>query len=328
MGDVVVAPPASLNVGLFGTNPEILRLLGAGLGKKGTESDLRFWNRKERDLAVTAIAPIPFPERIVPMLQVASLCDYPVLVANALDAPLGEMVLALAATRKPGLVIVTDPEIAERVHRIVRERLRGWVTMEWSGEESVRRVRDLLPGVSVPRETGGPCTVVLDHAFDARGVGTVALGFVRRGILRVHEELTLLPLDRTVAVRSIQRFDEDQAEAAAGSRVGVALRDVEAHEIERGSLLTSDLTILARPVLEVRPFARSEFSRDPLGSGTRGFHLLCGTYVRPVVVNEAGPSLWVTADSPVPAVPGELSFLVSLRGPGTLRIAGHGPLAP
>lgn len=169
---------------------------------------------------------------------------------------------------------------------------------------------------------------LLDHAFDVRGVGTVALGFVRRGTLRVHDELSLLPLDRTVSVRSIQRFDEDQTEAPAGSRVGVTLRDVEAHEIERGAVLTADASIVARPVLELRPFVRNEFAKDPVVAGSRGFYLVLGTCVRPVVVNETDGSLWVTADRAVPAIPGELGFLVVLRGSGSLRILGQGPLAP
>ncbi len=328
MVDAVAAPLPSLNVGLLGTDAEFLRLLGSTVGKKGTESDLRFWNKKERDIALTAIAPIPYPDRVVPMLQVAALCDYPVLVASALDAAFGEMVIALSAMGKKGLVVLYDLSIADRVHAVVRDRLRGWVTMEWSGDDSTRRFRELLPGVLVPRDAGGPCSVLLDHAFDVRGVGTVALGFVRRGTLRVHDELSLLPLDRTVSVRSIQRFDEDQTEAPAGSRVGVTLRDVEAHEIERGAVLTADASIVARPVLELRPFVRNEFAKDPVVAGSRGFYLVLGTCVRPVVVNETDGSLWVTADRAVPAIPGELGFLVVLRGSGSLRILGQGPLAP
>ena len=91
-------PRTSLNVGLFGTDPEFLRSLGSVIGKKGTESDLRFWNKKERDLALSAIAPITYPERLAPMLQAAAMCDYAVLVASALDTGFGEMVLALGAT--------------------------------------------------------------------------------------------------------------------------------------------------------------------------------------------------------------------------------------
>ncbi|MFA5895443.1 MAG: hypothetical protein WC985_00860 [Thermoplasmata archaeon] len=81
--------PPPLTVGLFGTDPDFLRTLGSAIGKTGTESDLRFWNKKDRDLSLTAIAPSTYPEKVVPMLQVAALCDYPVLDATSSILPSG-----------------------------------------------------------------------------------------------------------------------------------------------------------------------------------------------------------------------------------------------
>ena len=323
----MAAPATSLTVGLFGSDLDFLKGIGSGLGKKGTESDLRFWNKKEHDIAITAIAPLTYPERVVPMLQLASLCDFPILAADTLDAALGETVIALAATGKKGLLVLRNPETADRARALVKDRLRGWTSMEWSGEESLRRIRELLPGISPARETNSLCTVVLDHAFAVRGVGTVALGFVRRGVLRVHDELRLAPLDKSVLVRSIQRFDEDQTEAPPGSRVGVALKGVEADEIERGSLLTADAEVVSDPVGRVRPFHRVEFAKDPLEPGSRGYHLLVGLYPRPVVLDSVEGQLTATADRPMPQLPGDITFLAVLRGPGGLRVLGHGPVA-
>jgi len=320
--------PPPLTVGLFGTDPDFLRLLGSVIGKTGTESDLRLWNKKDRDLSLTAIAPSTYPEKIVPMLQVAALCDYPVLDANRLDSAFGEIAIALSATRKTGLMILRDPATAERARGLVKDRLHGWVHMDWAGEESARRFRELLPGILVPRDAAAPCTVVLDHAFSVRGVGTVALGFVRRGTLRLHDELRLAPLDETVLIRSIQRFDEDVAEAPPGSRVGVALKGVEANEIERGFMLTADESVLSRPVVAVNPYHRIDFARDAVEVGARGFHLAAGPYVRPVVLNEVGSSLEATADRPMPLIAGDTAFLAALRGPGSLRVLGTGPVVP
>lgn len=322
----MAAPASSLTLGLFGGDLDFLKQIGSGLGKKGTESDLLFWNKKERELALTAIAPSTYPERVVPLLQVASLCDFPILAADALDAVFGETAIALAATEKKGLLILRNPETADRVRAMVKDRLRGWISMDWNGEESLRRIRELLPGIAPPRDTASLCTVVLDHAFAVRGVGTVALGFVRRGILRVHDELRLAPLDKSVLVRSIQRFDEDQTEAPPGSRVGVALKGVEAEEIERGSLLTADANVVSDSNCLVRPFRRVEFAKDPIEPGGRGYHLQVGLYPRPVVLGGVGAELKATADRPMPLVPGETAFLAVLRGPGSLRVLGHGPV--
>ncbi len=126
--------PPPLTVGLFGTDPDFLRILGAAIGKTGTESDLRFWNKKDRDLSITAIAPSTYPEKLVPMLQVAALCDYPVLDANRLDAAFGEMAIALASAGKKGLLILRDPQSADRARALVKDRLPGWVHMDWTGD--------------------------------------------------------------------------------------------------------------------------------------------------------------------------------------------------
>ncbi len=323
----MAAPATSLTVGLFGSDLDFLKQLGSAIGKKGTESDLLLWNKKEREVAITAIAAATYPERLVPMLQVASLCDVAVLAASVLDPAFGETVIALAALGKKGLLILRDPGTAERARGLVKERLPGWVAMEWAGDDSLRRFRELLPGMTVPRDASSPCTVVLDHAFSVRGVGTVALGFVRRGVLRVHDELRLAPLDKSVLVRSVQRFDEDQAEAPPGSRVGVALKGVEPHEIDRGALLTADAAVVSQPEATVRPFRRIEFSKEPVEPGARGFHLQVGLYSRPVVVDEVVAGLKVTADQAMPLFPGDHAILAVLRGPGSLRIAGEGRIA-
>lgn len=320
-------PATSLTVGLFGTDLDFLKRLGSAIGKKGTESDLVFWNKKEGELAITAIAAATYPERVTPMLQAASLVDFPVLVADALDAALGEMMIALAAAGKPGLLLLRDAATADRARSIAKEQLPGWIAMEWAGEESMRRFREYLPGVEVTRSAAPWCTVVLDHAFAVRGVGTVALGFVRRGVLRMHDELRLAPADKSVLVRSIQRFDEDVPEAPPGSRVGVALKGVEPDEIDRGALLTADADVVSSTEAVLRPFRRSEFAKDPLEPGSKGFHLLAGPYARPVVVGDVGATFRALADRPMPLDPGEAAFLAVLRGPGGLRVLGHGRIA-
>lgn len=321
-------PSACLTLGLFGSDLDFLKQLGSSVGKKGTESDLLFWNKKEGEVAITAIAPLTYPERVTPMLQVASLADFSVLAVDALDAAFGETVIALGIQGRRGLLLLRNPGTADRARAIAKERLPGWVAMEWQGEESLRRFREFVQGIEVDRDANSLCTVVLDHAFAVRGVGTVALGFVRRGTLRVHDELRLAPLDKSVLVRSIQRFDEDQTEAPPGSRVGVALKGVEADEIERGALLTADAAVVSSAEVTLRPFRRVEFAKDSLAAGARGFHLQAGLYARPVVLAEVGGSLRAVADRPIPLIPGEDAVLEVLRGAGGLRILGHGPAAP
>ena len=320
-----VAPIASIAVGLFGSDPDAVRPFGAALGKKGTESDLRFWNKKERDVAVTAVSAIAYPERVTPMLQVASMCDVAILLADRVDAAFGEQLLALAAVQKPGVLIVSPSEAADRARSLAKDHFRRFVTMELtSTEDDFRRFRELILGMRVERDLVQPTIVALDHAFTVRGVGTVALGFVRRGVVRIHDELRLLPDEQTVTVRSIQILDEDQKEAPAGSRVGIALRGVDADQIERGAILTADASIRSTTTIDLDPFEPIKFAKDPLAPGRKGIHLTIGMYTRPASVEAIGRSVRLSPDRTIPALAEERGFITVLRPPGSLRILGTG----
>ena len=113
----MAAPLPPLSIGLFRGDPETIRPMGGALGKKGTESDLRIWNKKERDIALTAITAIGHPERITPMLQVGALCDMAVLLEDRVDAAFGEQLIALSAVRKRGLLILPNPDMGDRARR-------------------------------------------------------------------------------------------------------------------------------------------------------------------------------------------------------------------
>ena len=85
-----------------------------------------------------------------------------------------------------------------------------------------------------------PGAVPIDHFFNVKGVGTVILGMVARGVIRRHDTLTALPGEHTAQVRSIQKHDDDFDMAAAGDRVGLALKNITVDELDRGMVLSAD----------------------------------------------------------------------------------------
>jgi selenocysteine-specific translation elongation factor len=97
------------------------------------------------------------------------------------------------------------------------------------------------PGAS-PGKSGRSCvgTVPIDHFFNVRGIGTVILGVVAGGQIRTHDTLQVLPGKKQVQVRSIQKLDDDAEVAYPGDRVGIALKGIEADELDRGHVLSSD----------------------------------------------------------------------------------------
>jgi hypothetical protein len=67
----------------------------------------------------------------------------------------------------------------------------------------------------------------------------------REGFTR-EDDLKVLPTEKSAQVRSIQKHDDDFTTASAGERVGLALKNVETSDLERGSVLTGNGSMQVR----------------------------------------------------------------------------------
>jgi selenocysteine-specific translation elongation factor len=76
-----------------------------------------------------------------------------------------------------------------------------------------------------------------------KGVGVVVLGFVAQGTIKKHDVLKVLPTAKTTQIRSIQKHDDDADNAVTGDRVGLALKNIESEDLDRGFVLTNDPAI-------------------------------------------------------------------------------------
>ncbi len=72
--------------------------------------------------------------------------------------------------------------------------------------------------LSVDRKEG-QVEVPIDNHFNVKGVGTVILGFVTSGKVRLHDDLVVEPLGKKVNIKGIQTHDKDIQEAETGTRV-------------------------------------------------------------------------------------------------------------
>ena len=66
----------------------------------------------------------------------------------------------------------------------------------------------------------GSTQIVIDHCFDVKGVGTVALGKVISGKVSQYDKLFHLPSKTEILVKSIQMHDDDVKESVSPARVG------------------------------------------------------------------------------------------------------------
>ena len=299
-------------------------LLGASgvaseLGKKGTESDLTLYHRVAEDHALTVIEPTQYPEKFAPLLYAIALSDRAILAVTELNRSVAETAATLDLAEIPTEVRF-GPEVGAEE---LRRAFRGLRLAESPiAPLDVLALREELARATSPT-VEGPVAVRLDHAFPVKGVGTVALGFVRRGTLRVHETLRLYPTTKSVEVRSIQVHDVDVKEAASGARIGAALRGAEVDELSRGQVLAPEGSLRAGPDLRGARGRRSPYYRGDFGEGATVHALVGAQFVPALVTAASADTVGLTADRPVAWEEGERLLLADLNATSGPRAIGR-----
>jgi selenocysteine-specific translation elongation factor len=313
----------SLNAAVIGS-PEYSKKLG----KKSTETDITFYDLKKGETVITMVEPSRYPEKIQSLYCSAAFCDYAVLVAEKLDQYFGESLLMINASGvKAGTIVLKNYITEDQLQMFTRGTvLQGYDVME----DDPISLRDKLIAVAerqrIPQT--GPGTLCVDVAFNVRGIGTVALATIKSGMIRMHDQLRVLPGDKVAEIRSIQKHDENFETADVGDHVGVALKGVEASDLDKGTVLTSatpmqTTTIMAQA--EIIPYFQIQFHE---GSPIHLGHWLQFNLARVAHIDDRGdkrPMMTLKLERPIIHPPGERAVLNYLDG-GRLRVAGTIPL--
>ena len=234
--DAVYVPMPNLNVA-------VLAPVGYArdLGKAGTASDITFYNLKKGAATVTFLEPSRYPERLASLFFAVSPARAAILVVDEVNAQFGEQVLMLDCMGiREGYLILRNYLTPEQLTPLIRGTVvEAYVLRE---DDPIALREELLERASALSEDQSPSTgaVPVDHAFPVKGIGTVVLGDVVSGAIRRHDTVRVLPTSRTIQVRSIQRHDDDAPAGYLGDRVGLALKGIEADELVRGDVLTTD----------------------------------------------------------------------------------------
>ncbi len=202
------------------------------IGKKGSESDFSIYNLKEGSSVLCIYHAAEYPEKIQRLLYSLSLCDIAYIRPNVIDKTTGEMIIAAAAFGKKLLVI------ADLVGKADLEPLlkaAGMPNYEFFDGGS-NALRERLFSEASTRKADGKTEVVIDSCFPVKGVGTVALGIVQQGIVKVHQKLHFVPSGTEAEIKSIQVQDENVNDAEASSRVGLNLKGIESNAVSKGDL--------------------------------------------------------------------------------------------
>lgn len=267
--------------------------------------------------------PTQFPEKFPPLLYSVALADRVLLVVTTLDRAFAETLATLDLFDTP-VSIYRGGGVGETE---VRRLLKGSrFEVADLPELDVPHLRDDVLGWSPSPPPAGPVSVRLDHAFPVKGVGTVALGFVQRGVLHAHDRLRLWPTEREVEVRSIQSQDVDIREAGSGTRVGVALKGVDADELSRGQILAPPSGHGVGNQFVLRDRRDSRYYRGRIEQGGQ-LQFLVGLQLVPArVLASSSDRVELYTERVLVADPGEPAWLADLSASPGPRIAARAVL--
>jgi selenocysteine-specific translation elongation factor len=313
---------ANLNVAILGALD-----YAKDLGKKGTTSDLSFYNLKKGEDTVTLIEPTRYPERLAPLFYAVSLAKKAILIVDQITPTFGECVIMLdCAGLKDGLVILRNYLSRDQIAPLIKGTVvEGYEFVEDDKNFIRERLLEEAAKMVAPcdSETG---TMPVDHFFNVRGIGTVVLGSVAEGAIKKHDELMVLPGNKTVLVRSIQKHDEDFDCAGVGDRTGIALKGVEVDDLDRGTILTNDKSIKSTSSL----LAKAEIVKYWPSPLKEGMVLHIGHWMQFVPARVEGvkaegdwhrPELMLKLDKMLVYRPGARAVLTYPEG-GKLRVVG------
>lgn len=241
-------PMANLNVAVLGA-PDYSK----DLGKKGTASDLTFYNLKKADTTVTFIEPTRFPERLAPLYYAVSMAQKALLIVDQINPAFGEIVIMLDCIGlKEGIVILKNYISREQIAPLIKGTVvDGYEFIEEDKNLLRERLLEDAAKVISPQDAATG-TLPVDHFFNVRGIGTVVLGSLAEGSIKKHDVLMVLPGEKTAQVRSIQKHDQDFDTAGVGERTGIALKGIEVEDLDRGTILTNDKTIKQVSALQAK----------------------------------------------------------------------------
>ncbi len=205
------------------------------VSKKGTSSDIEFHERKTDEVIMTMISPLRYPEKISSLTDSIYPADIAVVNVSTLNRELGEVLVALDLMGpENGFITHSETIDPSQLKQLTRgSRLDNYSITEKSPNELVEELSKMHSA-----KKSGETRVMIDHFFTVKSVGTVALGFVLQGTVSKHQDLELSYLKKKVQVKSIQMHDVDVEEAGPGSRVGLALKNIDSGDLERGMLLS------------------------------------------------------------------------------------------
>lgn len=143
--------------------------------------------------------------------------------------------------------LISDDEWLDLVEEDIREELQGTVLASapiiWVSARTGKGIRELINALSEcltekpPRLNLGRPRLPVDRVFTISGFGTVVTGTLSDGVLRIGDEVEVLPKGHKGRVRGLQTHKQSEDVAIPGSRTAVNISGVDVDKIDRGDVI-------------------------------------------------------------------------------------------
>jgi selenocysteine-specific translation elongation factor len=248
-----------VNAAIIGGEQSGKTTLASKLGKKGTESDIALYNFMKGDHILAAIDPVGYPKSPKALVNAVNMADVIVFCIDAggMDARTGECIILMDLLKpKHGIIAITktdtsNPIAVDELKNKIKGLAKGTVMESWpvlptstKTFEGVEELKEFLFKLDDQLKeehkalNDKPVRISIDHHFNVTGIGTVILGYVKQGTINMREKIMVFPLKQETEVRSIQTNDIDVKSAPTGSRVGIALKNVQSKDLDRGFIIS------------------------------------------------------------------------------------------
>jgi selenocysteine-specific translation elongation factor len=298
------------------------------LGKKGTSSDITFYNLKMGKHTITFIEPVNYQERLSSLFFAVSMAHRAIIVVDDITASFGECVLMLdcAGIARGMLVLrnyITPEEVAPFIKGTVVEKY------DQVQDERGKILEKLIEDLARFEEPTGAIVkgaVPVDHFFTVKGIGVIVLGGVVGGVISRHDVLRIYPTTLTAQVRCIQKHDDNAESAISGDRVRLALKGVEMDDLDRGFVLSANPILTSSTTLSGRA-SLVQYWSSPLKKDMiiHVGHWMQFVPARVAFVDNSGdwkrPLITLRTDKELVFFPGDRIILHYLEG-RKLRVAG------
>jgi elongation factor Tu len=285
------------------------------------------------------------------MITGAAQMDGAILLLSAVDGPMPqtrEHILLARQIGVPELVVflnkidlVDDPELIDLVELETRDLLTKY-GFDGDNVPFIRgNARDALANPADPaasacigalldaldrhipepkRDIDKPFLMPIEGVHSIEGRGTVATGKVEQGVIRAGQKVEILGLGDVLesVCTSVEAFKELLDQGEAGMNVGLLLRGIQRHEIQRGQVIAAPRTIRPRAKFkgEVYVLSKEEGGRHtPFFGGYKPQFFFRTTNVTGEMQLPAGVDMVLPGDN--------AAVVVSLDKPVAFAIGSH-----